>query len=192
VGQGRYTATIQYSSSSTRGPVVSQARLVPFDANSMKIVNGQEVASPVLDMGHTPGVEFSRQPLVLIPIETAKLEWLLAYEAQKKLAALLGTSLRHTSSWANDSHHISHLESVNPPGTSVQYHSLSYLQDAGSMSSVQASASRSLLQQLEQEVSARVEMMAVWYNNQTNRWTQFDGTYISEVCMVSFIPPTCS
>ncbi len=193
MGSEPYTATIRYGKESTSGPVVSRAKLVPFDANLMKIVRGQEVSSPVLDLRHTPGVTFSRQPLVLLPIETAKLEWLRAYEAQKKLAALLGTGRRHVTS-ANETYignpdHPDYLKwsklsrsRANLYDDSMQ--AMSVESQTQNHDSFQRQTRRS-----GEEASARIELIAVWYNNQTNRWTQFDGAYITEVCM--YVLRTC-
>ncbi len=198
IGAGPYTASITYGNGSTSGPVVSRAKLVPFDANLMKIVRGQEVSSPVLDLRHTPGVEFTRQPLVLLPIETAKLEWLRAYEAQKKLAALLGTGRRDMSfgndvvavlrdedylEWANVSR--SRIKALVYGGGMMSSMGFETQTQDGMLMSVQTQSQNFVRGQrrVMEEASARIEMIAVWYNNQTNRWTQFDGAYITEVCV---------
>jgi hypothetical protein len=39
---------------------------------------------------------------------------------------------------------------------------------------------RALLTQTE---DSKVDVMAVWYNNQTNRWTEIPGGYVSQVCV---------
>ncbi len=169
---------VTYAAQGMSGPVVLNARLLPFDTNAMKLLRGQEVASPVLDLKHTPGTVFNSSLVVHLPVEIAKAEWFQAYEAKHKLAAISGT--RRADAW-------DYLEASED----LMMGRLSALDGSSSRSSLSTfgNKSRNMLLStrlgrrtlLQVDEVATVEMVAVWYNNETQSWTPLSSGSISEV-----------
>jgi hypothetical protein len=175
-GAGPSAASLTYAATSTGGPAVLNALLLPFDANAIKLLRGQEVASPVLNIQHTPGTIFTRSLVITLPMESAKVEWFLTYEAKRKLAAVM--QQRREDPFWDAIEEFGDLAVTSSVLGGSQHRSLS-VNTTKALELRRRLSRRALLQAAGD--NAHVEMMAVWYNNATRSWTRLDGAYITEV-----------
>jgi hypothetical protein len=82
-------ASVAYSAGSLAGPSIATYKISPLDSTETELNVGQEVASPVLTIAHSPGSYFTGAIEVMMPVNSRISEWYTAKQEAEALDALL-------------------------------------------------------------------------------------------------------
>ncbi len=80
--------SVLYPANSLTGPSVATYKISPLDTQETKLSIGQEVASPVLTMVHSPGSLFTDSISVKLPVNSRINEWYAAKQQAELLSSL--------------------------------------------------------------------------------------------------------
>jgi hypothetical protein len=80
---------VAYSAGSLAGPSVASYKISPLDSAETELSVGQEVASPVLTIAHSPGSYFTDAIEVMMPVNSRISEWYTAKQEAEALDALM-------------------------------------------------------------------------------------------------------
>jgi hypothetical protein len=81
-------ASVSYQANSLSKPAVATYEIAPLDAQETTLEPGQEIASPVLTMVHSPGSRFEKSIKVTLPVNNRISEWYAAEQQAQTLSAL--------------------------------------------------------------------------------------------------------
>jgi hypothetical protein len=190
--------SITYPSNSLSGPSSATYKISPLDPQDTLLTIGQEVASPVLTMSHSPGSHFTGGVQVSLPVYSKISQWYTGVVEAQTLAALeqrrvsdnsrgmQGTRqqtpmhevLRHPSAqqspWSMFNHGTDTDESASDDST------VTVAQETRRMGSHGARRLGTI---------SYTELLLSWFNLQTLSWVPVKAGSINGGNLVSEIPP---